>query len=934
MYNKYKINLTGENCMKKKILAFLMSALVVVTSVPMMSDLNLHAAAAASPVITQIPGTDRTESEFDGSFLSVSGFAKTKVNDRSEYKEGDAEYAVATNEEEFLGALCSAKAGGVKVIEIRNDLYLGWNELSKAAKDASGGMITQYDRTGSEGGTVVANPTMIESGISTLTISGIEGLTIFSTNSSTIRHAEIKLNPSVKDIVIRNLNFTDVWEWDDWRKSGFGSNGGHGTSKRSGFTYLKINGANDVWIDHCNFGISFDGNVDIENGSSGVSITWCKFGDTDYSTGSMLYRAIDYFEDIYQESKVDKNVSSFIMYGIARDNGLTKEQIANYMGYHKKCHLMGAGDKDTWLYKDLDEEGNTVLKVNEEKTDANERIRVSLGYNSYTNMGSRLPLIRGGVCHLYNCYFDNSAVEQAGNDYNTTNEDGLTVREQIDNAGGATHFLSRGLNPRCGAATAADTCDFYCVESPLFYAEKDGDMGDYTDWFGYNYGLIVNSRVQRRTYTSVYEGSSWDNNGVNEFTKDVTWQSDKPTLGNWKWGQEGDNLSYAYKTFALDEVKDNTEKYGGCGAISMSAEEWLKTEYASDFKVICVDDTEEVPVETIDLNYTERTIYLGEYLQLYEKVTPSNTTQTGDDYVWQSSDESVATVSAAGLVKPLKEGKATITVTSKGGKNASCEVTVERLPETLTVSKVPSTLYFGDIFKLDAVIGPESVTDKSVYWESLSSGVEVLDSEGVFQINDNNSTSSKKFNLRVYSCMKGNRLIDRTINKTVSIKATKAPVKVTGIESVESEYVMLKGDTVTVDAVVVPQNASNQKIYYGIENTDIATVDENGCVTALEYGETTLCAVSMNYGYETTYKIKVVEKLNEEEPSYVFEAGDAIVNGKVDLYDAKAVLMLALGVKVDVTEEGKLNADFDKSGRIDLTDAKYTLKKALGIIDA
>jgi len=920
--------------MKRRVLGIMIAALVVLTSIPVVSSFN-RTTPQASLTTSQIPGTDRTESNFDGSFLSVSGFAKAGVSDRSQYKEGNDEYAVVTNEEEFLSALSSAQGGIIKVIEIRNDLYLGWNELSQAAKDAGRGIISQYDGTGSESRTPVGNPTMIESGISTLTLSDINGLTIFSPNAATIRHVETKLNADAKDIVIRNINFTDVWECDDWRRSGFGSTGGHGTTKRTGFTYLKVNGAEDVWIDHCNFGISFDGNIDIENGARGVSITWCKFGDTDYSVGSMLYRAVDYFEDIYQDSNVNNKISSFVMYKIARDNGLTKEQIANYLGYHKKCHLMGAGDKDTWLYETVDEDGNTVLKVDEEKTDANERIRVSLGYNSYTNMGSRLPLLRGGVCHLYNCYFDNSAVEKAGADYNTKNADGKTVVKQIEEAGGATHFLSRGLNPRCGAAAAADTCDFYCVESPLFYSEKDGDMGTYTGWFGYNYGLIVNSRVQRRTYTDVYEGSSWDNNGVNEFTKDVTYQENKPTVGNWLWGQEGSNLPYSYQTFPLDTVKDNTEKYGGCNSIEMSASDWLKTSYAPNFDVKCVDTDREIPVETIALNYSNRTIYFGEYLQLYEKVTPANTTETGSDFKWESSDESVASVSAAGLVKPLKEGKTTITVKSKSGKTAKCEVVVETLPQTLTIQDAPKSLYVGDIVKLNAVIGPESVTNKSVYWEVLSSGIEILDeSEGVVQVTDIGSVSSKTLNLRVYSVMKGNRLIDRTINKSVSIKAVPADVPVTGIKASAASLTIVKGEKATVDAVVVPENASNKKIYYTVDNSDIAAIDENGCITALECGEATVSAVSMNYGFTATYKIKVVDENYVEEPVETppsFRAGDADVNGKVDLNDAKIVLKYALGIKVDINEEGRVNADFDKNGKVDLNDAKYTLKTALGI---
>lgn len=921
--------------MKRRLFSVFTAFMFIAASVNMFS-VNSTSAEDVNPVVTEIPGTDRTESDINKSFLSVSGFAKGHITDRSQYKEGDKEYAVVTNEKEFLSALKGAQAGMIKVIEVRNDLYLGWNELSVSDKDVGGSLITQYTGTSGLAETPVANPTLIESGISALTLTNINGLTIFSTSGATIRHAEIKLNSSVNDLAIRNLNFTDVWEWDDWRTSGFGSTGGHGTSKRTGFTYVKVNGASNVWIDHCNFGIAFDGNVDIENGSNGVSITWCKFGDTDFTTGSMLNRAIDYFEDIYQDSKTNKNISSFKMYGIARDNDLSKEQIANYMGYHKKCHLMGAGDKDTWIYKDTD----GSLKINKDKKDANEYIRVSLGYNNYTNMGSRLPLLRGGVCHLYNCYFDNSAILQASEDYSKKNPDGLTVKEQIDKAGGATHFLSRGMNPRNGAVAAADTCDFYCMSSPLFYAEKDAYKGDFEGWFGYNYGLIVNSKVQNDKKSTVYTGSSWDNGGSNPFAKDVTYETGKPTVGvdNWSWGQEGDRLSYSYKTFPLDKVKDYTSIYGGCGTVNMSSSDWLKVEYDENNTIDLVDKSIEVPVENVSLNYDTRTVYLGEYLQLYEKLTPINNTETGEDFTWSSSDTSVATVSAAGLVKPLKEGRTEITFKSKEGKTAKCDVTVESLPDSVQIVSAPSSLYVGDIVKLSASVLPETVTNKNVAWDALSSGIKVLDSEnGIIQISDLGGADSKTVRVQALSLMKGNRLTDKEIKKSVSIKANAVPVAVTAIYASDTSIILDKGQNATLDATVVPADATNKKIYYTTENTDIVSVDENGCITALDYGEATVTAVTMNYGFKADYSVKV-QKAEEKDPPVVsppsvFLAGDVTSDGKVDLNDARLVLKIAVGIEVKetISEQGMLNADYDKNGNVDLNDATYTLKSAVGI---
>jgi pectate lyase len=59
------------------------------------------------------------------------------------------------------------------------------------------------------------NPTLEVAGVSKLDISNTNGLTIFSTQGNTIKHVELKLQASSNDIVIRNLNFDEMWQWDD-----------------------------------------------------------------------------------------------------------------------------------------------------------------------------------------------------------------------------------------------------------------------------------------------------------------------------------------------------------------------------------------------------------------------------------------------------------------------------------------------------------------------------------------------------------------------------------------------------------------------------------------------------------------------------------------------------------------------------------------------
>jgi hypothetical protein len=72
---------------------------------------------------------------------------------------------------------------------------------------------------------------------------------------------------------------------------------------------------------------------------------------------------------------------------------------------------------------------------------------------------------------------------------------------------------------------------------------------------------------------------------------------------------------------------------------------------------------ETVELVTIRVNPTSMNLIVGESLKIETTLVPANTT-TGASITWTSSDESVATVSADGVVTAVNIGTATVTMTS------------------------------------------------------------------------------------------------------------------------------------------------------------------------------------------------------------------------------------------------------------------------------
>lgn len=83
-----------------------------------------------------------------------------------------------------------------------------------------------------------------------------------------------------------------------------------------------------------------------------------------------------------------------------------------------------------------------------------------------------------------------------------------------------------------------------------------------------------------------------------------------------------------------------------------------------------------VPVTGVEIIEGSKTnLTVGETVQLYERVLPTNATDKTAK--WTSSDSAVVEVSESGLMKAVGAGTATLTVTTKdGGKTASVVVTV------------------------------------------------------------------------------------------------------------------------------------------------------------------------------------------------------------------------------------------------------------------
>lgn len=234
------------------------------------------------------------------------------------------------------------------------------------------------------------------------------------------------------------------------------------------------------------------------------------------------------------------------------------------------------------------------------------------------------------------------------------------------------------------------------------------------------------------------------------------------------------------------------------------------------------------PVESIVLSKTELSLTEGEKATLTATVAPEDATDKS--VAWTSSDTSVATVSASGEVTAVKAGTAKITATS-GGKTATCTVTVKAktiAATGVTLSKTTAELKVGETLTLTATVAPENATDKTIVWASSDEKIATVDANG-----------------KVTAIALGEATISATCGKVkASCKVTVIATPVETITISQTAAEMKTGDALTLTATIAPAGATDKTIVWASSNEKVATVDQNGKVTAVGAGEASITAVS------------------------------------------------------------------------------------------
>ena len=367
-----------------------------------------------------IPSSSGTTSLDDKELYSAGGVLNTTNLSSYEVYENTPAHRKVSTYQQFLDAINDAKytytttlnndntlsqtvtnEGTVHIIEIENDLDLGYEIIKDYVTQMEYTFVTDwanfnsYQTTSGSNGDKKSAYTydpLVESGISCIEISRACNLLIYSKTGVKITHAGFKIN-SDYNLAVRNLKFDEMWMWEDSVSETPSKT--IGDYDIWGWAYFKVSFSDNIWIDHCEFGKSFDGQIDVSNptyntsstvasaplngsGYENVHISFCDFKSGDDDPNGYIYKMMLSIELDYQEWKGDKSTYTTTTdtcryYRTLREIGASFDDI---------LHGIAIPQKKGFLLGDTGNSGGTKVLTGDTTFQANKTYYKVTGFES------------------------------------------------------------------------------------------------------------------------------------------------------------------------------------------------------------------------------------------------------------------------------------------------------------------------------------------------------------------------------------------------------------------------------------------------------------------------------------------------------------------------------------------------------------------------
>ena len=184
---------------------------------------------------------------------------------------------------------------------------------------------------------------------------------------------------------------------------------------------------------------------------------------------------------------------------------------------------------------------------------------------------------------------------------------------------------------------------------------------------------------------------------------------------------------------------------------------------------------------------------------------------------------------------------------------------------SVTLSQSEAEMEIGETVQLQAQISPSNATEKEVMWGSSKQSVATVSDAGLV-------TAVGEGSAKITATAGG-----KTATCVVTVTKPEGPVVHVESVSLDKTDASLEiGQSLTLTATVLPENAADKSVEWKSTNPAIAEVDQNGTVTAISSGAVTITVTTNDGEKAAACEITVTEVFVPVE-SVTFEHADLIV---------------------------------------------------------
>lgn len=289
-------------------------------------------------------------------------------------------------------------------------------------------------------------------------------------------------------------------------------------------------------------------------------------------------------------------------------------------------------------------------------------------------------------------------------------------------------------------------------------------------------------------------------------------------------------------------VKDGLLTANRVGQITITAN-IPKNGKISDHCVVTIIDSRIPTAVTIS---GETVLEPTQSVTLTAAVEPEKASQ---EVIWESLNDNIATVDQNGTVTAKRAGTVYIRAYAKDYKNIRSQIRLtvkyRKAPDSIDLSESDISVYAGEEFVLSPVITPE---DASKVLSFSSSDPEIA------SVDANGKVTAHKYG-------KCTLTVKSAANNSISAKAsvTVHDERIPDLLIAHPSYLKLEPSNIRdISLLLLPENMKAELVWSS-NNENVAIVDQNGRVTALEEGECTIFCKSA-YAESVSARIPVTVK--------------------------------------------------------------------------